>query len=110
MKSKLQSKYVIGNPKRSTDLSWNEGKSDADHEDHEELTQPDVWGDVAVAHRREGHNGEVEGLKQGQGLLGAGPLDVLNATHTGTEQHSESLHSKLIQQTKRMQRAYIGLI
>lgn len=96
MKSKLQSKYVIRNPKRSTDLSWNEGKSDADHEDHEELTQPDVGGDVAVAHRREGHNGEVEGLKQGQGLLGAGSLDVLNATHTGTEQHSESLHRKLI--------------
>lgn len=63
----------------NTNLSWNESKGDTDHEDHEQLSQPDVWRNVAVTNRGECHYGEVERLKQGQGLLCAGSLDVLDA-------------------------------
>lgn len=63
----------------NTNLSWNESKGDTDHEDHEQLSQPDVRRNVAVTDCGECHYGEVERLKQGQGLLCAGSLDVLDA-------------------------------
>lgn len=66
----------------NTNLSWNESKGDTDHEDHEQLSQPDVRRNVAVTDCGECHYGEVERLKQGQGLLCAGSLDVLDATHS----------------------------
>lgn len=75
----------------NTNLSWNESKGDTDHEDHEQLSQPDVWRNVAVTDRGECHYGEVERLKQGQGLLRAGSLDVLDATHSVSIQQIKSI-------------------
>lgn len=37
-----------------------------DHNDHQKLRGPDLWGDVSKAHRGEGDHAEVERVEQGQ--------------------------------------------
>lgn len=77
----------------NTNLSWNESKGDTDHEDHEQLSQPDVRRNVTVTDCGECHYGEVERLKQGQGLLRAGSLDVLDAADSvSIQRFNQSLY------------------
>lgn len=75
----------------NTNLSRNESKGDTDHEDHEQLSQPDVRRNVTVTDCGECHYREVERLKQGQGLLCAGSLDVLDATNSVSIQRFKSI-------------------
>ena len=65
-------------------LSGYEGEGHADHDEHEQLAQPDVGRDVPVAHGREGHDHEVHRLEHRQGGRVTATLDVLDAAHTGS--------------------------
>lgn len=59
-------------------LQWEDHQRHADHDDHQQLGRPDLGCHVAVAHRGEGDDAEVEGCQEGQVL--ARSLQVLDAT------------------------------
>lgn len=59
-------------------LQWEHHQGHADHDDHQQLGRPDLRRHVAVAHRGESDDAEVEGGQEGQVL--ACSLQVLDAT------------------------------
>lgn len=59
------------------DGEHNEGHKD--HDDHQELRGPDLWGDIAEPHCGEGDHAEIERVEQGQVV--ARSLEVLNAAN-----------------------------
>lgn len=68
---------LLGRTGRGAHLQREHHEGHADHDDHQQLGRPDLGGDVAVAHRGEGDDAEVEGREERQVL--AGPLQVLDA-------------------------------
>lgn len=63
-----------------TNVSHLDGKHNEchkDHDDHQELRRPDLWGDVSEAHGGEGDHAEVERVEQGQVV--ARSFEVLDA-------------------------------
>lgn len=63
-----------------TNLPGNEGKGQADHCEHEQLTEPVVRGDVAVTNGGECDDHKVKRLKQCQLMGSTTSLYVLDST------------------------------
>ena len=59
-----------------------ERKSHTDHEQHEELSEPDVRGDVPVAHSGQGDDDKVDRLEHVERFVMAAALDVLYTADT----------------------------
>lgn len=72
-----------------TDLPGNEGKGQADHGEHKQLTEPVVRRDVAVTDGGERDDYKVKRLKQCQLISSTTSLDVLDSTDSvKTNNHS----------------------
>lgn len=53
----------------------------ANHDNHQELRGPNLWGHVPVAHRGEGHDAEIKGLEEGE--VFARSFEMLDAAGSG---------------------------
>ena len=69
---------------RNSYLTRDEGEGDDDHDHDEDLAEPDVGGDVPVAHGGESDDDEVQRFKHGEWRFRAASLYVLNAADSET--------------------------
>ena len=74
-----------------TDLLRNEGESDADHQEHEELAEPDVWRNIPITHCGEGDDDKIYRFKHVEGALPTAALYVLNAANSVHKERQSTL-------------------
>ena len=73
-------------------LQWENHQGNADENDHQQLGRPDPWRDVPVAHSGEGHDAEIQRVKNSQVLPSS--LEVLDPT-SSAEKHIIQQHHRI---------------